>query len=242
MCSFEPEHAPEGEIWGTYFASRLAWSDEAVSFRRGVQWQARETGRERIESPEWVEISNGVGNIVCFGLGLPFHRRPSTTWLDTLLCVAGESRRRFQFAVGLDCTYPTQTALALLTAGHSQNAALPYPLPQSHGWFLHVGAKNLLVTHLELLAGERAGIRCRILETEGREVETTLAAFRPFHAARTTDFRANDNRRIINRRRPGAIRHRPTPLDPNRSRMVKWSRVRVESRVARTFDQQPLAA
>ena len=187
------EHAPEGEVWSTYFASRLAWNDEAVSFRRGVQWQARETGRERIESPEFVEISNGVGNIVCFGMGLPFHCRPSTTWLDTLLCVAGESRRRFQFAVGLDCTYPTQTALALLTSGESKDTALPYPLPQAHGWFLHVGAKNLLVTHLEMLAGERAGIGCRILETEGREVETTLAAYRPFRAARTTDFRANDN-------------------------------------------------
>ncbi len=189
----QAEHAPEGEVWSTYFASRLAWSDEAVSFRRGMQWQARETGRERIESPEFVEISNGVGNIVCFGFGLPFHRRPSTTWLDTLLCVAGESRRRFQFAVGLDCTYPTQTALALLTSGCSRSTALPFPLPQSHGWFLHVGTKNLLITHLEMLAVERAGIRCRILETEGREVETTLAAYRPFRAAHTTDFRANDN-------------------------------------------------
>jgi alpha-mannosidase len=189
----EPQHPPEGELWNTYFASRLAWSDEAVSFRRGVQWQAHETGRERIESPEFVEISNGVGNIVCFALGLPFHRRPSTTWLDTMLCVAGESRRRFLFALGLDCMYPAQTALALVTADDSQKLTLPYKLPQSHGWFLHVGAKNLIVTHLELLSGEREGIRCRILETEGREVETTLNAYRPFRAARTTDFRANDN-------------------------------------------------
>jgi alpha-mannosidase len=189
----EPVHAPEGDIWQNYFASRLAWSDEAVSFRRGVQWQAHETGRERIESPEFVEISGGVGNIVCFGLGLPFHRRPTTTWLDTLLCVAGESRRRFQFAIGLDCPYPTQTALALLTAGNSQPAGFQYELPQRCGWLLHLGAKNLLITHLELLSGEREGIRCRILETEGREVETTLAAYRPFRTARTTDFRGTNN-------------------------------------------------
>jgi alpha-mannosidase len=189
----EPLQPPEGELWNAYFASRLAWSDEAVSFRRGVQWQAHETGRERIESPEFVEISNGVGKIVCFALGLPFHRRPSTTWLDTLLCVAGESRRQFQFALGLDCTYPVQAVLALLTADSACKTTLPYKLPHSHGWFLHVGARNLLVTHLELLPGERTGICCRILETEGRQVETTLAAYRPFHAARTTDFRANDN-------------------------------------------------
>ena len=164
----QPEHAPEGEVWSSYFASRLAWSDEAVSFRRGVQWTARETGRERIESPEWVEISDGVGNIVCFGLGLPFHRRA----VDNLARYAAVCRRRRR-----DADFNLRSAsmqltrrkrrLALLTAGQSQDRALPYPLPQPRGWFLHVGAKNMLVTHLEPLAGERAGIRCRMLGNRG---------------------------------------------------------------------------
>jgi hypothetical protein len=69
---------------------------------------------------------------------------------------------------------------------------LPGELPQPRGWFLHLGARNLIVTHLELLQ-ERTGVRCRILETEGREVETTLAAYRPFRSAHTTDFRHTDN-------------------------------------------------
>jgi hypothetical protein len=189
----DPERLLEGDLWLNYFASRLAWSDEAVSFRRGLQGQARETARERIESPEFVEVSNGAGNIVCFGLGLPYHRRASTTWLDTLLQIAGQSRRRFQFALGLDCTYPTQTALELLTAGTSTTTNFPGQLPMACGWFLHLGARNLLITHLELLSDERAGIRCRILETEGRAVEANLSAYRPFLRARTTDFRAEAN-------------------------------------------------
>ena len=89
--------------------------------------------------------------------------------------------------------YPMQTALALTTSGASLPAKFAGSLNESRGWFLHVGAKNLLITHLELLDGNRSGIRCRILETEGREVETSFAAYRPFRAARSTDFRANDN-------------------------------------------------
>ncbi|HJQ81642.1 MAG TPA: hypothetical protein VJ828_16890, partial [Lacipirellulaceae bacterium] len=182
---------PTGERWNSYFASRLAWSDEAVTFRRGVQWTAREIIRQRIESPEWVEMSSGEQNIVCFAAGLPYHRRAAPTWLDTLLVTAGEARRQFQFALALDWAYPTQAALALATAGRPASAMLPGPLPATRGWFLHVSARNLLLTHCEPLGGEQGGIRCRLLETEGRHAEATLSAFRPFRSARTTDFRGN---------------------------------------------------
>jgi alpha-mannosidase len=187
----EPDRLPEGDAWACYFASRLAWLDEAVSFRCGTQWVARETARERFETPEWVEISNGVGNIVCFGLGMPFHRRLGTTRLDTLLTVAGQEENRFQLAIGLDCTYPTQTSLGLLTARAAELLTLPRTFVQPRGWFLHLSARNLLITHLEALDGDRSGIRCRILETEGRSIDATLTAYRPFHAARVTDFRGN---------------------------------------------------
>jgi hypothetical protein len=177
------------DLWTSYFASRLAWVDEAVSFRRGVQWMSQEIAQARIESPEWVEVSNGAGNIVCFGMGLPYHRVAGPTWLDTVLDVPGEAACHCQLAIGIDCTYPTQTALGLLTAESQALATLPFKLTTPHGWFLHLGARNLIMTHLELLEGERIGIRCRILETEARRVETTLAAFKAFRAAQLTDFR-----------------------------------------------------
>jgi hypothetical protein len=107
------------------------------------------------------------------------------------LVTAGDSRSQFQFAIALDCLYPTQTAIALATAGRPSFAKLPGPLPTSRGWFLHISAKNLLLTHCEPLLGERAGIRCRLLETEGRDAAATISAFRPFRAARITDFREN---------------------------------------------------
>ena len=56
---------------------------------------------------------------------------------------------------------------------------------------MHVGAKNVLSTHIEPLAEPASGIRVRLLETEGRDTQTTLAAFRPFTAAWSSDFRGN---------------------------------------------------
>jgi hypothetical protein len=66
---------------------------------------------------------------------------------------------------------------------------LPSAPSSATGWFLHVGASNVLLTHIEPLAAPQAGVRVRVLEIEGRETLTTLAAFRPIRAARRTDFR-----------------------------------------------------
>ncbi len=183
------ERLPEGGIWSSYLASRIAWADDAVALGRGMQWTAQETERERIESLEWVEIDDGIGTVTCFPLGLPFHRQAGPTWLDSLFVVPGETRRRFQFALGIDEKYPTQTALGLIAAGNRRSIELPTAPHSPTGWFLHVGAKNVLVTHVEAFEQPRSGIRLRLQETAGRDTRSTLAAFRPFHAARTTDFR-----------------------------------------------------
>jgi alpha-mannosidase len=187
----DPQQAPDGELWKSYFASRLAWADEALTVRRGQQWTARETERERIESAEWIEIDDVAGKLTCFALGLPYHRRPAPNWLDTLLLVAGEERRRFQFAIGLDQPFPTQAAVSTLSTGQACLAEMPGAQNAPRGWFLHIAAKNTLLTHISPLPEPAAGIRLRVLETEGRDTRATLSAFRPFTAARTTDFRGN---------------------------------------------------
>ncbi|HEX5470288.1 MAG TPA: hypothetical protein VFW73_00285, partial [Lacipirellulaceae bacterium] len=112
----DPEHLPAGDIWKSYIGSRLAWAENTLAVRRGVQWVGRETSRECIETTEWVELDDGIGRITCFALGLPFHRMVTPTRMDALLLVAGEEKRRFQFALGLDMNFPTHVALGLLGA------------------------------------------------------------------------------------------------------------------------------
>jgi alpha-mannosidase len=187
----EPHREIAGDRWRTYLASRLAWGDDAIAVRRGREWRADETARERIESPEWVEVNDGIGTVTCYALGIPFHRRVTNTWLDTLLIVNGEKARRFQFALAIDDAYPCRAALGLVTAGQNSEVMLPENPIASRGWFLHIGAKNIVMTHLEPLGTEKNGFRLRLLETEGRDVTTTLAAFRPLRNAQTTDFLGN---------------------------------------------------
>lgn len=185
----DPQQLPDGNLWASYFGSRLAWADDALSIRVGAQCSGRETEREQIESPEWVEIDDLIGRITIFPLGLPFHRRSSTTWLDTLLLPAGEEHRRFQFAIGLDVPSPTQAACALLSAGQPFIVEMPSAASAPKGWFLHVGAKNAIITHIEPLGTPPNGVRLRIFETEGRDTRTAVSAFRPFRTANLTDFR-----------------------------------------------------
>jgi hypothetical protein len=187
----ESQRLPTGSVWKSYFASRIAWVDDALDIRRGADWGARATTREFIESPEWVEIDDVTGRITCFAMGLPYHRRAAPNWLDTLLIASGEDRRRFQFAIGLDIKTPTLTAVSLLTSGRPIVAELPGASSAPHGWFIHVGAKNVLLTHIEALTEPAAGLRIRILEIDGRDAHTKLSAFRPFTTARRTDFRGN---------------------------------------------------
>jgi hypothetical protein len=184
---FDECAAPEGGVWESYIASRLAWRDEPLGLRRGVDWVGRATNSARIESPDWIEISDEAGQISCFALGLPFHCRSGPNWLDTLLVSSGETCRSFQLAIGLDCRYPTQTALSLLTAGKASSTNLQSASPAPRGWFLHASAGNVVVTHVEALAGA-VGIRARLLETEGRGCGVSLAAFRPFRAAWRADL------------------------------------------------------
>lgn len=187
----EPQQLPQGELWKCYFASRLAWMDEALGIRRGIGWGARDVSRDNIESPEWIEIDDAIGRIMCFGFGLPYHRRAAPNWMDMLLIVADEARRRFTFAIGFEAASPTQMAAGLLTSGQPHLAELPNAQGSPQGWFLHVGAKNAIVTHIEPLPEPVTGVRVRVLETGGKDVRTSLSAFRPFQTARITDFRGN---------------------------------------------------
>jgi alpha-mannosidase len=190
----ELEWQPAGNPWSSYYASRMTWREDALVVRRGVNWQARETSKRQIESPEWVEISDGERSCTCFGLGLPYHTLGDPTWLDTILAVQGDTGEHRQFAIGLDCANPTATSLAALTAGFAQPLELPSAVPSPQGWLFHLGAKNVVVTHFELLdGGASRGLRVRLLESAGVAVRTRLTAFRPMREARRTDLCGRDS-------------------------------------------------
>jgi alpha-mannosidase len=144
-----------------------------------------------MEAPHYIEVSHAQDRTTLLTGGLPFHRRVGPALIDTLLVTRGETARRFQLGFGIDLPYPLHEALALLAAPVSIPLVDRAPSQDATGWLLHVGARNVVTTHLSsLYDGNRVvGCRVRLLETVGRGVETTLATLRPFRSAQVVDFR-----------------------------------------------------
>jgi hypothetical protein len=186
---FEDHVVPLGDPWESYYASRLVWSQTDSDMRHGAGWIAQNAQGARLESPDWIEVcssGNATQTVTLFPLGLPYHRRVSLRAIDTLLITAGETANQFRFAIGLNCAYPQQTSLDLLTCDAdcvTNSAEMP---PAASGWFFHVSARNVLITNWELLP--EYGVRLRLLETEGRSASARLTCFRPFVTGQLTDF------------------------------------------------------
>ena len=145
-------------MWKSYFASRLAWVDEALAVRRGAEWSARETDRERIESPEWIEIDDVIGRVTCFRARPAV---PSPRGAE-LARYAAARRRRRATAISIrhwaryESSHRTRRS-ACSRAGQPCIAELPGAQAAPRGWFVHVGAKTCLLTHVEPLAAPADG-------------------------------------------------------------------------------------
>jgi len=186
------DREPRADAWNSYYASRVAWGDEAAELRRGVGLASQLTDARNIESPYFVEISSqGLRATVLAG-GLAYHRRVGQRMLDTLLVVRGERRRRFQLGIGAGLAHPASEALALV----EPPVVVPgvaAPAAAASGWLFHLDAKNIVATHWEtVLEGERAvGFRVRLWETEGRAGRVHLRAFKHLASARQIDLHGN---------------------------------------------------
>ena len=141
----EPDEPPGPDPWNSYYASRLAWADDAASFYRGVNQAVLPTDAVRMESPHFVDIRGEKARTTLLCGGLPYHRRYGTRKLDTLLVVRGETCRRFRLGLGIDLVQPMAAATAFL-APRTLAAGWVRPVHAS-GWLFHLDARGVLATH-----------------------------------------------------------------------------------------------
>ena len=133
-----PVQMPDGDPWSNYFASRFAWNDSAASLTRSVFGGAHTIQLERFESPHFLEIATESQRTTILNQGSCFHRKTGPRMVDSILVVAGETARRFRFAIAIDSDYPMQAAADALTpAVVVQTTSGPPPAGQS-GWFFHL--------------------------------------------------------------------------------------------------------
>lgn len=181
---------PNGDPWTNYVGLRFAWKHATASLTGSLQQGAHALNRERIESPQYLEIADDDFRTTILTPGLPFHRSTGDRMLDTLLITAGESRRRFQFSVAIDCNYPMQAHLDTMNSPLVIPTDVAPPPGGRQGWLFFVGAANVLLTRILPLRTEpgRDGFIVRLLETEGRTKTFPLRCFRQPRSARQVDF------------------------------------------------------
>ncbi|MEX0936330.1 MAG: hypothetical protein WDZ59_00610 [Pirellulales bacterium] len=186
----DPKAPPSGDPWRTHYVARFAWPDETAELYRSVSMTTHETTARRIESPHFVEVRSGGHRMTILPGGLPLHRRSGPRELDTLLITAGETSREFSLAFALDLTHSLPSALEMIWPGGAPVEELPQPASGKGGWFFHVSAKNVVVTHWAPWEedGRLVGFRARLLETEGRAGRVAFRAPRGLASARQTDF------------------------------------------------------
>ncbi|MEX2286146.1 MAG: hypothetical protein WD648_03590 [Planctomycetaceae bacterium] len=202
----EVEQMPERDPWTNYYASRFAWNDESASLTRGMQGTAQPFKGERFESSEFLEIATEEQRTTILHLGLPYHRTTGPRMVDSILLVAGETERRFRFAIAIDAEYPTRAALDAMTPVAVVSTERRPPAGDS-GWFFSVDAKNVQITRImaapdvphrdaaqpkqpdsDKLSPAR-GFALRLMETEGRFRQVRLKCFSTPSRARHLDLR-----------------------------------------------------
>ncbi|MBW3540062.1 MAG: hypothetical protein KY476_07325 [Planctomycetes bacterium] len=200
----EPETLPEGDPWTNYYAARFAWNDSTASLTRSVHDQAQGFSGERFDGPQYLEIASDSERTTILPCGRPYWRKTGPRMVDSLMIVEGETRRRFRFAIAVDCPYPLEPALEELSPPLIVPTEAGPPSAGTSGWFFHLSARNVQLTrilplvepaaHAPLDQLEQAarpaaeGFAVRLLETEGRDRQVRLRCFRTPHSARRRDF------------------------------------------------------
>jgi alpha-mannosidase len=181
---------PLADPWASYYACRWAWAEDFSELRRSVQGASHATDLQRFESPDFVEIVATKARTAILPGGLPFHVRSGSRMLDTLLVVHGDGERRFRLGIAVEHPRPWQAACEFNSPVCIVPVVLSPPARATTGWFFHLDAKNVTVTHwFPLVEGKAVvGFRARLLEMAGQGVSAHLRSFRTVSSARRVDF------------------------------------------------------
>lgn len=175
---------PKSDPWNWYFASRYAFNDESSLISTTTNQTRQPAGNNRIEAPHYIDLETLKSRTSILTHGVPYHVRRGDRTIDSILIVRGETRRSFNFGIGIDLpnplTYLAQPTLEPLVV-HSKKRLKP-----DYSWFFHFDSKNVVATHWEPIVEENepAGFRLRLLETMGRDSKFSLSCFRPIQSAR----------------------------------------------------------
>jgi len=175
-----------GNPWLTGWCCRFAWDNETAAVSRSVLGQIAGFRLERIESPDFIEISDDSHRLTILSDGRPWHRRSGTRMLESLLQVEGEHVTHFRFRLDFDQPSPIRSAEDALAQVFSLHVPRRRP-KTSTAWILGLSAKNVQLVQarwLPLAPNAPDELSLILSETEGlstschvRTARTPVAAW-----------------------------------------------------------------
>lgn len=192
----------DGNPWLQYDAVRFAWSTEFAGVSQSCGFSPTPAAADRMESPLFVEIDDDP-LITILTHGRTFHRRDGRT-LDSLIAVAGESRRQSRFSVAVGVRDPASLAIAAMTPveTHAVRTAKP---SLENAWLASVDRRGVAILAISQEVNEDGEDRIvmRIQETNGAASTATIRLCRPVAEALARDLAGRLTDRLIIRE--GAI-------------------------------------
>ena len=179
--------APPGAEMNHYLCSRFAWKDESAPIFANSVDSRQQVTSEWFHATQFITIGSEETVTVLTG-GLPYHRRANRRMIDSILVCAGESRRRFKFAVDIGQRYGLSANRQWLSP--PTILAAKDVLQLDDGWCFHINCKNVSVTSCRPMLddGGQEGFELRLKETEGRLARATIRSRRRLSHACQNDF------------------------------------------------------
>jgi len=197
----------EGEIIPTsrfsksinhYACSRLAWKSEASRLVANAGEIRQDIYTDWFHATQYVEVVQDDGRLTMLTGGLPYHRRASRRFVDSVLIAGKESQHKFMFGLGVNLDYPLAAAVSRMTPpvvlNSSQATSLKVDAPavSRSSWSFHLNRRNVIATwwspFFEGEAGQWVGVKVRLRETEGRAGALTVRCPRSIAAAERVRF------------------------------------------------------
>ena len=167
-----------------YACSRLAWKSEASRLVANAGEIRQDIYTDWFHATQYIEVVQDDGRLTMLTGGLPYHRRTSRRFVDSVLIAGNEQQHQFAFGLGVNLDYPLAAARSRMTPPcvlKSSQAASSNTNDSS--WLFHFNRRNIVVTWWspvfketpgQLSSGEWVGVKLRMRETEGREGTLTV--------------------------------------------------------------------
>ena len=158
-----------------YICSRMAWHDESSPVFYGSSETRSRSTNAWIEAPAYIRVEQLDHAVTLLTNGIPWHRRSARNLVDSVLVVSNERQRQFQLSIGLDCPNDLSAAMGMFSAPRQLKSRVePF---QKSGWLFHFSSKSIVGVFNEpiLIDDQVAGVRWRLLETQGRRGKLKLS-------------------------------------------------------------------